>query len=244
VDRELEIRIGIRTDAALDRIRSKVHLTGMAGQWHIGKALAIIDNPSLLDQYVERLGEHEAGKYLDELPALVKDAKEQDRCCAECWGSDLSPEQQSRYRVERGELIRLFQRLRFRPKLYERLVRQPDKSLLRQAIRLLSAEVANTPVVVAVEAIVRMSLQDFVLLEEGLVDDCRDLDDARGELCAAHEELALTIARSQPRSEQSVVSSALVGLRRAATWYDSSRGYSFAAYAQYWIQEAIDKRRG
>jgi hypothetical protein len=244
VDRELEVRTGLRIDAALDRIRCKVNLMGKAGKWHVGKASDILESPDLLERCVELPNEHEEAKYLDQLPALVAEATDQDRRCAECWDTGRGAEDASRYLVEREELIRLFQRFRFRPKLYERLVRQPDKPLLREAIQFLSAGQEDTPEAIALERVLRMRLRDFVILEEGLLDDLHDLDEAREELVAAHKGLALSMACAQSPSDESTVSSALVGLRRAAAWYDYQRGYSFEEYAQHWVQEAIDKRRG
>jgi DNA-directed RNA polymerase sigma subunit (sigma70/sigma32) len=242
VDRELEFRIGVRIDAALDRIRSKACRMGMAGKWHVGKALDILQNADLLERDVGLLGEHEEARYLDNLPNLIAAVEEQDRRCAECWDGHKGAEQESNLK-QRGELVRLFLCFQFHPKLYERLVRQPDKQFLRNAIRLLDEAKEMTREATELEGILRMNLRDFVLLEKELVDDLRDLDNARGELCAAHQELAISIANSQPHSDGSTVSSALVGLRRAATFYDHKRCFDFAEYAQHWIQEAIDKRR-
>ncbi len=58
MDRHVEVSIGVRIDAALDRIRSKVCLMGMAGKWHVGKAPGLLQNPGLFKQYVKLLGEH------------------------------------------------------------------------------------------------------------------------------------------------------------------------------------------
>ncbi len=242
--RELEVRIGARIDAALDRIRSKVCLLGMAGKWHIGKASDLVQSPDRLEEYVVPLNVHEEAKYLEQLPALIAEAKEQDRECALCWETVLEAEQESDYLVKREVLVRLFLRFQFQPKQYERLVRQTDKPLLRDAIEYVNAGQERTPAAIALERVVRMRLPDFVTLEESIGDECRNLDEAREELCTAHQELALRVARSQPHSDESTVSSAFVGLRRAARWYDYKRGYSFEEYAQHWVQEAIDKRRG
>jgi DNA-directed RNA polymerase sigma subunit (sigma70/sigma32) len=243
VNRELEVRIGVRIDAALDRIRSKICSMGMAAKWHIGRASDLLQNPDLLERVVEPLGEQEEAKYLDQLPALIAQAREQDRRCAGSWTGDMGPAEESRYRAEQDVLIELLQRFRFRPKLYEVLTRQPDKPLLRDALRFVRKGQETTPAARALEQTLRMRLREFVLLEEGLEEDFRDLDEARELLCAAHKGLALRIARSHPGRDKSTVSSALVGLRRAAAWYDYKRGYSFEAYAQHWVREAIKKRR-
>jgi hypothetical protein len=244
VERDLEVRIGMCIDAVLDRIRSKVSLTGMAGKWHIGRASELLQSPELFELCVKPLSEHDEAKYLELLPGLIAETEEQDRRCAECWDTNMGVDQQNQYLAEREELIRLFLRFQFQPKVYERLVRQPEKPFLRDALRFLSAGRENTPEAIGLASILRMRLRDFVALEEGLVEDFRTLDEARDELCAAHKELALKVARLQPRSDESTLPSALVGLRRAAAYYDYKRGYSFEEYAEAWIQEAIHKRRG
>ena len=243
VHRELEVRTGVRIDAALDRIRCKVSLMGTAGRWHFGKGSDILQSPDLLGRYVELPNEHEEAKYLAQLSALVAEATEQDRRCAECWDTGSKSEATSQYLVERDALIQLFPRFRFRPKMYERLVRQSDKPVLSNAIQFLAGGQECTPEAMALERVLRTRLREFVKLEEGIKDDLCELDETRKELITAHMELALNMARSQPRLDESAVSSALVGLQRAASWYDYKRGYSFEEYAQHWVQEAIDKRR-
>jgi hypothetical protein len=241
--RELEVRTGLRIDAALDRIRSKMSLTGMAAKWHLAKASDIIRNPHLIARDVGPLGEAEEAEYLNKLPALIAKIQEQDRRCSACWCARVGRDNENQYLVERAELMRLFQLVRLRLKLYERVARQSDKPLLRSAISFVSEEHDETPEVVQLEAIIRMRLPDFIKLETDLINDFFDLDAAREELFAANAEIALSIARSQPQSNEATESSALAGLRRAAAWYDHKAGYSFEAYAQEWIQEAIDKRR-
>jgi hypothetical protein len=243
VNRELEVRIGKRIDCALDRVRSKVCLTGMAGKLHIGKASDIVLDPGLLERHVVPLEEHAEAKYLERLPALIARTKKQDQRCGECWDGSRGIQDPTEYLTERGRLLELLLQFEFRPKMYERLVRQSDKPLLRDAIRLLSAGQETTPTAVTLEAIFRMRLHEFVALEEDLAVELCDLDETRQELCSAHESLALEIAGSQPRSDPSTVSSAMVGLQRAAAWYDYKQGFSFADYAQHWIHEAIDRRR-
>lgn len=239
---DLEVRTGRQIDAALDRIRSKVCLMGMAARWHCGKASEILKNPELLERYAEPLGELDEARFLDHLPALIAETQEQDQRCAKHW--ELATEQQSCYLAEQEDLVRLFSRFRFQSRLYERLVRQPDKPLVRDAARLLSLGQEQSPEATELQRTLRMRLPDFLKLEEGLANDLGDLDEARNELVVAHRDLAFRVARSQPRWDESTVSSALMGLRKAAEWYDCKHGYSFEEYAQHWVQDAIDKRRG
>src|SRR5690242_15099006 len=79
MDRGLEIRVGTRIDDALGRIRVKMCRLGMASKWHIGKASDLLQNLDRLKQYVEPLNEHDEARYIDQLPGLIEEAKEQDR---------------------------------------------------------------------------------------------------------------------------------------------------------------------
>jgi hypothetical protein len=186
VDRDLEVRIGVRIDAAFVRILTKVCSMGMAAKWHIGRASDLLQNPDVLKSVVELPAEQDQASYLDQLPALIAQAQEQDQRCAGSWSRGMDPAQENRYRVEEDALIELLKRFRFQPKLYELLVRQPDKPRLRDAIRLLK-EGKTTPEAVALEQILRMQLREFVLLAQRLEDDLRDLNDARETLCAANK---------------------------------------------------------
>ena len=159
MDRELEIRIGNRIDAALSRIRSKMHLLGMAGRWHVGKSSEVLKNPDQLKRYVAPLKEHDEAKYLDQLPALIEETSRQDLRCTECWFANSEPEQKSRYLAERDKLVRLFSHFQFRAKLYERLARQQVKPLLRSAIQLQREKQENTPAAIDLEQVLRLSLQ-------------------------------------------------------------------------------------
>ena len=241
MERELEFRTGLRIDAALDRIRTKVTQAGMAGKWHIAKASQILTKGKI-EGYVD-LPEVDEPKYLEHLPELIVLAENQDQRCAECWKTGMRPEEERRYLHEREQLIRLFHRFQLKPKLYEQLTRQPDKPLLCDAMRLMRSGQENTQEAMALERSLRMRLTDFIRLEEFLADDFRDLDEAREELFTAHQAFALRIAQSQQVADESTVSSALAGLRKATAYYDHKRGYSFKEYAQHWVQSFIEKRR-
>lgn len=96
---------------------------------------------------------------------------------------------------------------------------------------------------IAIERIVRMRLCEFVSLEDSYADDFRLIDRAREQLFEAHRSFAVNIAESEPGADQSTTASALIGLRRAIGYYDYTSGFTFAEYARWWIEEAIEKRR-
>ncbi|HEX4611103.1 MAG TPA: hypothetical protein VH092_23130 [Urbifossiella sp.] len=239
-----EARFGPRIEAALERVRDKVFLMGTAGRWHVGKASDVVRDAALVERYVTPLGEADSADYLRALPELIEQTRTADERCAAAWRVRTPSDNSADFLAGREHLIHLFARFRFRLKVYERLVRRSEKPLLRIAVELLGASHTSTAEVEGLEAVVRMSLAEFVAIEEGLAADLLDADTARERLWAAYEELALGIARSRPDHDAVTTACARAGLQRAANWYDHRPGYSFAEYARPWIQRAVDERRG
>jgi DNA-directed RNA polymerase sigma subunit (sigma70/sigma32) len=236
---ELEERFRSQTKRILDRIRSTVALMGTAAKWHTGKASDLLRNPQLLEQS-RFIGVEvdDTDRYLAQLPALAAETEECDRRCAALW----TQRNLAAFLSERAALIALFLQFKFNWKLYERLVRQKEKSLLRNVRALIEQGRESTSDARAIEDMVRMRLGEFVAAEEELSSDLAELDSAREELSSAHGWLALEIAASESETDPALVQSAIIGLRKAATYYGYEYTFSFAEYAQHWIREAIAKR--
>jgi hypothetical protein len=215
----------------------------MTGKWHVAKAAKILDDPKRLDFWVPLPDENAQAKYLERLPALIAETREQDDRCQAAWESEESSPRSRVFAIERDRLVALFEQFQFQPRRFERIFREADKPLLKSAIRLLSSGMASTPEAMEREARVRLPLSKYVEIEQEISADLRILDDAREELCVPHEQWALGIAWAQPRPDSSTEATALRALRRAAANYDYKRGYCFAEYAQWWIRDAIEKPR-
>jgi DNA-directed RNA polymerase sigma subunit (sigma70/sigma32) len=244
MDRASEVGICERVDAILERIRSKVFQMGMAGEWHIARASDIQRQPTLMQALVDTLDEEEKTSYLDCFNSLLAETKKQEARCKTYWDTNNGCSDITSYLGDREKLIELFLRFRFPPKWYEMLIRQEDKPLVQDAARLLTSGMDASADAQQIESKIRLTLRDLLALEEDLTKDLQNLDRARAELWMAHRDLARTIADADPRKDELTYESALVGLQRASKWYDYKRGYGFAEYAQHWIEEAIQKRRG
>src|SRR5262249_16144484 len=220
---------------------------GMAATMHVGKGRRILGDPKLIEILVEPLEKDEQEQYLDSLPQLNAETLEQEHRCVVCWNCRKHGEDDLIYRQYGDRLLRLFRKFRFPPRAYERVVRQSEKPMLQEAIRLLESDGSGeneTRERRLLEGRFRMSLREFVSLEEGLAADLCALDEVRTELWTAHESLAIEIAQKQRKPDEVTVKSAMIGLMKAAETYNYKRGYSFALYAQWWIRDAIRKRKG
>jgi len=234
----------VQIDAALARIRSYVFLMGMAAQFHFWKGLDLIEKPKLVDSICDEMGDDDKSSYLERLPKLVDDTIAQNERCIQLWSAECEMDEPKSYLVERAKLIELFERFEFRPHAYERLVRQDDKPLLSSAITFLGMSQELTPEAKEVEAVVRMKLKEFVKIELKIKHDLTELDEVRLELSSAYEALAAEMVERQAAKDSTTLTSAMWGLKKAASYYDYKKGFGFPGYARAWIQNAIDKRKG
>jgi hypothetical protein len=230
-------------EAAQCRIRQAVCRVGMASRWHIGKATDILHDHGLLERYVVPLEDDEAAQYLASLPERIEQARQQDARCARLWASRHVQADLTGYAEEQRRLEGLLSQFQFPLRSYERLVRQERKPLLEQATRLLAEGRGETSEALALEAMFRMTLQQFVDLERGIAAELCVLDEARAELVAAHEAWAREKALSCAGSDPEAPVYAARGLRKAAEYFEYRRGYRFATYARHWIERAIRDKR-
>jgi hypothetical protein len=240
-----ERRLCQQMEEAQQRIRQAVCRVGMAAGWHVAKASDIVRDPGALDLHVVPLGEAAAAAYLGSLPGLIKRVRSQDRKCAKRWHSRAETADLTAFEREQGKLAELLLQFRFRFRTYERLVRQPQnqKWILLRANELLGGEAGRVQEVRGLESMLRLTLLEFVKLEEAIAEDLRILDEKRGELVAAHAEFARKKAETLAPSDPDAVSYALGGLRKAADHYDYRRGYRFSTYAQWWIKKAVRDKK-
>jgi DNA-directed RNA polymerase sigma subunit (sigma70/sigma32) len=240
--REDEQRLGEGIEQAWQRIRLRVCQLGMAATWHLGKAREVLRDPARLKRHVLLLKPEEAAIYLAALPQLVQRTEEQDARCTDLWARRATLSARAEFDGKQARLIELFLRFQYPHHAYERLVRQDEKPLLDDVRRALAQAVPSAEQVSALEMRLRMGLLEYVALETAHADDLRTLDQLRAELVAAHEDLARSVAEQYAGTEPDALFFARCGLRRAAEYYEVSRGYRFAPYAIWWIRQAIAAR--
>jgi hypothetical protein len=230
-------QLGQQIDAELDAIRRCVFQIGMAGRWHIGKATDVLNDHSLVETHVVPMDESETVLYLSILEGLIVATKAQNELCGTLW-EKTAPVRSGEYDMEHANLCSLFERFRFRSKAYERTVRQTDKPYLRQANALVN-ESGDHPEVQKLERILRLSLREFIELEDRIQRTLARLDAARELLADGHHDFAMQYARSLGISDDQSIESVLLSLRKASGYYDYKQGYAFTEYARHWINRAL-----
>ena len=77
-----------RLEQAQRNIRQHLFRVGLVGQWHVDKAVKILEDQSLLAKYVVLPGDTEDDTYFAVLPDLVRDVVQQDTLFAEIWATN------------------------------------------------------------------------------------------------------------------------------------------------------------
>lgn len=225
------------------RIRERVFRMGMAGRFHIGKGTDILRDLELIDRYVMQFDDEiHAAEYLSALPDLIEQTAYQDSRCAELWDSRAS-HGSGDYPQEQAKLAELLLKFKYTLRSYERLVRQPDKPFLRRAVQLLAKGTEAGSDVYKLESLLRLTLREFVNLEEATADDLPLLDELRAEIVSAHEGFARTMAETIAGPEPEAARYAICGLSKAAENYSDRRGYRFRTYAEFWIETAVREKK-
>jgi hypothetical protein len=244
MDRSSEDRAWRSIEAAQRRIRGRVFRTGMAGRYHIRKGTDIVEDPGLVERYVEPFdGGRERQAYLEELPRLIERTVKQDERCAESWESTSSQHDRDGYDREVAKLAELLLRFRFKVRSYEILVRQPNKPLLEQATRLLADGAERGREIDELESLVRLTLRQFVEIEQAIANDLRFMDGVRAEIVSAQEAWARKLAKSIDEADPDAPRYALGALAKAVQAYTHQRGYRFRTYAEHWIETSVREKK-
>lgn len=233
-------QIGARINASLAVIRSRVLIQAPAVRWHVAKARAFLPLSDVTDFPISHLEKNERAEYLERLPDLIDLAERQDAACQSCWAKYLRDGDRAAFLAERERTVELLGRFRFRPLLYDRLTRQPDKPVLEQARQLLSTGHSG----IELEDRLRMSLREFVDAEDAIAWEHRALDEAREELAVAYDGLAEKITAEFDGPADVLLQAARRALRKAAEMFLFDNRYRFPAYAQWWIRAAVRKAGG
>ena len=236
-----EHALGDSLEDARRRIRHFIFQIGMAPEWHLERAYEILQDDTLLSEYVvpDNLNDEEASKYLDDLGTLVEETRKQDEICANRW--TVGRNDSFGYREQQRKLESLLLNFRFELRWYEQLAREQEKPALGHAIQLLRDSKQDAEQHRSMELELRLSLREYVQLEKSIAEELLRLDDLKAQLVASHSEFAKKLIHADYGTDPDVIYHAMYGLRMAANRFDFRRGYRFAVYAQHWIEAAAKK---
>jgi hypothetical protein len=245
---------------AVDAIRWRVcRVTAPATRWHLAMVERMVADPDRAARTVTLARDHPAklAEHMASLPQIARAIEEQDRLCAAAWREGRWDEEPADFPPQRDKLMAQFERLCIGASAYERLVREPQKLLVRQAQELTRRRRAGDEVrseadadapaaeTAALENKLRMKLPEYLENEQAIAAWLASLDQARAEVIQLHVYWAIDFAQSlNPRDVAATQAAATRAVEFAAKSYDYRRGYDFRTYAQHWIEEYVGRASG
>jgi hypothetical protein len=174
------------------------------------------------------------------LPEIARAIEEQDRLCSAAWRDGRWEEEPPDFAPQCDELIAQFARVGIRSSAYERVVREADKPLLRQARDL--ARQGDAVGRVALENQLRMKLPQYLENEQAIAAWLTSLDQARADVVQRHVYWAIDLAQSLHAGDVATTQAAATrAVEFAAKNYDYRRGYDFRTYAEHWVREYVGR---
>ena len=216
-------------------IQLSVYKTGRAGKYHAGKARDLIGD---LESVTLKTTAVDPQVYQQCLPILVQQINEIDESLEHAW--HMSRTRDENYLELENEISSLFDAVSLRPRIYERLVRQSEKPLIKQAIRCskLSRDHKER---LAFEDLLRMRVDEFLDLENGIAARLTTIDELRDGFAAQFHEFATDCASNYGDGSSMAHAGAKIGLRWAVNCYDERNGHEFTDYSTFWIKRELSR---
>ena len=187
---------------------------------------------------------------LKTLPAVMRSIEDHDHLCASAWRDGQWETEPPDYSEYQDQLIAQFERLHIRSSAYERVVRQADKPLLREALELTrdgrdrdGDRDRDGTATAALENKLRMKLPQYLANEKAIAALLTSLDQARADVVQLHIYWAIDLAQSlNARDVAATQAAAARAVELAARSYDYRRGYPFREFAQQLVKEQVQRQ--
>jgi hypothetical protein len=172
------------------------------------------------------------------LPALIERIEQLDETADTMWekmfgGGDALAD------ILAG-LSESYDAVRLHPRVYERLVRQSDKPIIAQAMQ--ARDLATyDPRRLDVERILRLPVDDYLRLEEGIQIALTRIDSDRDAIALAHREMTDAYVRAAGYGDGVSLAAGRLGTRLAVNRFDDHQGYAFMDYGAPWIDRELQR---
>ena len=249
-DASEERRLYGRLIEPLEEVRRRMCLAAPATRWHLAIAQRMIAEPAKAASTVRIDDAAELSAHLANVSQIASAIEEQERRCMAAWRDGRWEAEPADYASERDKLVAQFDRLCIRLQAYERVVRQPDKPLVREARDLIQRRGAEDPDAAAetsaLENKLRMKLAPYLANEEAIAGLLATLDQARADVVQMHVYWAMDLAQTLQPPAASTRSSAIAAraMETPAKYIDYRRGYDFRTYAQHWVEKFVQREMG
>jgi RNA polymerase primary sigma factor len=245
--REQEVEICQRIEAAEIDIKRLLYSMGFAGKEHLAVAGKLLsDHPAeRFDRVVTDSKEGNREEHIEHLRNLSQQVQELDSRLDELFAcrhagrsKPARASTMAEYEKISKQLQKLLPQFHFRQAVLEEMFKLAE-NIHAQYTR------GNVPQPAeALEALTRMSREEFVQSFGELRDAIKRADEARSHMAAANLRLVISVAKKYANRGQSfldLVQEGNIGLMKGVEKFEYRRGYKFSTYAIWWIRQAITR---
>lgn len=216
-------------------IQLAVYRVGISGRCHAGKAREMLDDIDKIEQSTDAVNPRE---HQQRLPAIIEHIERLDREAQDFW--QRTRQNDSSVRRIQGELNKAYDAVSLKPRNYERLVRQSDKPLLEEA-KAACQRPTGDPGRDCLEDRLRMSVDDFLELEQEITRCLAEIDRLRDSFAETYREFVNDYIRSVADGSRMSLAAGFLGMRRAVNSFDDRRGFQFVHYVTPWIDRELSR---